>query len=115
MQDKTIHSTIAAILAVGVASLSTASLAESTNKPVTAVTPKGMEKCYGIVKAGMNDCGTATNNGCSGNSTVDGDKSAWIYLPKGTCKKIVGSSTKAPAAESTTNNSTNTNNNVSPS
>lgn len=48
-----------------------------------------MEKCAGIVKAGKNDCGTSKAS-CAGTSKVDGDKEAWIALPKGTCDKIVG-------------------------
>ncbi len=52
---------------------------------------KAVEKCYGIVKAGRNDCATA-NSSCAGTSTTDGQKDAWIYVPKGTCEKIVGGS-----------------------
>lgn len=48
-----------------------------------------MEKCAGIVKAGKNDCGTSKAS-CAGTSKVDGDKEAWIALPKGSCDKIVG-------------------------
>lgn len=48
-----------------------------------------MEKCYGIVKAGKNDCQTATS-ACAGTAKKDGQKDAWIYIPKGTCEKIVG-------------------------
>ena len=47
------------------------------------------EKCSGIVKAGKNDCATATNS-CAGSATKDGQKDAWVYVPKGTCAKIVG-------------------------
>ncbi|MET0378626.1 MAG: DUF2282 domain-containing protein [Spongiibacteraceae bacterium] len=47
------------------------------------------EKCAGIVKAGKNDCATATNS-CAGSATKDGQKDAWVYVPKGTCAKIVG-------------------------
>jgi uncharacterized membrane protein len=47
------------------------------------------EKCAGIVKAGKNDCATASNS-CSGQVKVDGRKDSWIYVPKGTCEKIVG-------------------------
>lgn len=47
------------------------------------------EKCAGVVKAGKNDCATATNS-CAGSATKDGQKDAWIYVPKGTCEKIVG-------------------------
>jgi uncharacterized membrane protein len=49
------------------------------------------EKCYGVVKAGKNDCQTATNS-CAGTSKKDGQADAWIYVPAGTCDRIVGSS-----------------------
>ena len=53
-----------------------------------------MEKCYGIAKKGMNDCGTAVH-ACQGQSKVDGDLTEWLYIgPKGTCEKIVGGSTR---------------------
>jgi len=58
---------------------------------------KGMEKCYGIAKAGKNDCGTATQS-CGGKSTSNGAKNAWVALPKGTCSKIVGGSTTENSA-----------------
>lgn len=51
------------------------------------------EKCYGVAKAGKNDCQTSTS-ACAGTSTKDGQKDAWLYLPKGTCEKIVGGSGK---------------------
>ncbi len=47
------------------------------------------EKCAGVVKAGKNDCATSKAS-CAGTAKVDGDKEAWIYVPKGTCEKIVG-------------------------
>jgi uncharacterized membrane protein len=56
--------------------------------PALAAKP-GMEKCAGIVKAGKNDCGTATN-ACAGTVKRDADPNAWIFVPKGTCDKIVG-------------------------
>ena len=49
----------------------------------------GMEKCQGIAKKGMNDCGTSKHS-CAGQATVDGDPEEWLYMPKGTCDKIVG-------------------------
>lgn len=55
----------------------------------------GMEKCAGIVKAGKNDCGTAKSS-CAGTSTKDNDPEAWIYVPKGTCEKIVGAKISKP-------------------
>lgn len=77
-RDKLIQSTISAFL---ILVASNAALAESQ---VT-------EKCYGVVKKGMNDCSTATAD-CAGSSTKDSQKDAFILLPKGTCEKIVGGS-----------------------
>ena len=51
------------------------------------------EKCYGIVKAGLNDCQTA-QAACAGSSTVDKQGDAFLLLPKGTCEKIVDASLK---------------------
>lgn len=47
------------------------------------------EKCAGIAKAGKNDCAFGKNS-CAGSATKDGEKESWIYVPKGTCEKIVG-------------------------
>lgn len=52
------------------------------------------EKCYGIAKAEKNDCQTAAS-ACAGSSKQDGNPSAFIYLPKGTCEKVVGGSLTA--------------------
>ena len=51
--------------------------------------PDGTEQCAGIVKAGKNDCATSTND-CHGHVTSEGNAEAWIYVPKGTCERIVG-------------------------
>ena len=48
-----------------------------------------MEKCYGVSKAGKNDCQTAASS-CAGTSKKDQQADAWISVPKGTCEKIVG-------------------------
>lgn len=57
----------------------------------------GFEKCAGIVKAGMNDCGTSKHN-CSGKAQKDNLDEEWIYVAKGTCKKITGSTLKQKAS-----------------
>ncbi len=54
------------------------------------------EKCYGIAKAGKNDCQTATHS-CAGTSTADAAGDSWIYVPKGTCDKISGGSLEPKA------------------
>jgi uncharacterized membrane protein len=50
------------------------------------------EKCYGIAKAGNNDCASTGNNSCAGTSKLSGDPNAWIYVPAGYCQRIVGAS-----------------------
>ncbi len=53
------------------------------------------EKCYGIAKAGKNDCAATGNNSCAGHSKVDADKKAWIFVPAGYCERIVGGNKSA--------------------
>jgi len=55
------------------------------------------EKCYGIVKAGKNDCQTA-NSSCAGTSKRDNQGDAWIYMPAGSCEKLVGGATQPKKA-----------------
>lgn len=64
-----------------------------------AETPPALEKCYGVAKAGKNDCQTASSS-CAGSSRVDRQPDAWIYLPTGTCAKLAGgSTTPGPVAD----------------
>ncbi len=49
------------------------------------------EKCYGVAKAGLNDCFFAGNS-CAGTAQRDAEPGAWIYVPQGTCRKILGGS-----------------------
>jgi uncharacterized membrane protein len=83
---------IASALAAAVAAPSIA----SAQAPVPA--PKfSAEKCYGLAKAGKNDCASTGNNSCGGSSKVNADPKAWIYVPAGYCERIVGGS-KTPKA-----------------
>lgn len=81
------------ITSLAVASAMTAALTMSLASVATAKDKK-VEKCYGVVKAGKNDCATASSS-CAGTSVKDGQKDAWIYVPKGTCEKLSGGSTSA--------------------
>lgn len=57
----------------------------------------GKQKCYGIVKAGQNDCANlAETHGCAGEATTDKDPGEWRYVAKGTCQKL-GGKTEAQA------------------
>ena len=47
-----------------------------------------MEKCYGVAKAGKNDCAAGPGTSCAGTSTRDYQGNAWALVKKGTCEKI---------------------------
>jgi len=52
-----------------------------------------MEKCFGIAKAGMNDCSSnASSHSCAGQATKNNDPQDFVAVPKGTCSKIAGGS-----------------------
>ena len=85
-QTSTIQAAIAGLLALGFA-------ASAASAPVPE--PKDSEKCYGIAKAGQNDCGTA-KHACAGlGAKVDKDPNEWKYVAKGTCDKVGGMATPA--------------------
>jgi uncharacterized membrane protein len=49
------------------------------------------EKCFGIAKAGQNDCANASGtHSCAGQSKVDNGADEWKYVAKGTCKEMKG-------------------------
>ena len=53
--------------------------------------PENWEKCAGIAKKGQNDCGaTDGSHGCAGMAEEDASPVEWVYVPEGTCEKIVG-------------------------
>ena len=74
-----------AIVAAAAASLLSLSMAA----PAHAAEEK--EKCFGIAKAGQNDCASTSGaHSCAGQSKMDMDKSEWKYVAKGTCKTLKG-------------------------
>ena len=71
-----------AVTAAAVMSLSLAAM------PAAA---QDKEKCFGISKAGQNDCSSVTGtHSCAGQSKVGMDKMEWKYVAKGTCKDLKG-------------------------
>jgi uncharacterized membrane protein len=82
--DKRIQSAIAAFILLTSTQSALAASETETNLG---------EKCYGVVKAGMNDCATATAS-CAGSATKDKQPDAFIFLPKGVCEKLVGGKLK---------------------
>jgi len=49
------------------------------------------EKCYGVAQAGKNDCAVEAH-GCKGQALATRSPGDFIYLPLGTCDKLVGGS-----------------------
>ena len=87
MTNRLVRAAVAGALAAGVVSV-------AFGQAGPAPTPKfAAEKCYGIAKAGNNDCQTSAS-ACAGTSKKDNQADAWIYVPTGTCSKIVGASLK---------------------
>jgi uncharacterized membrane protein len=52
----------------------------------------GKEKCYGVAKAGKNDCASGSNS-CAGSATKDGE--GFLAVPKGLCEKLTNGSLTA--------------------
>ena len=74
------------VLAAAVGSLFVLSMgAQAADKPE-------MEKCYGVAKAGKNDC-AANGHSCAGQSKAEKNAKEWVSLPKGICERLVGGST----------------------
>lgn len=60
----------------------------------TAAEAGAKEKCYGVSKAGKNDCATKTSS-CAGTAKEDNQKDAFVVVPKGLCSKLTGGSTQS--------------------
>lgn len=75
---------IATITAAALAATLAAGIAQAG--PVKPQPDK--EKCYGISKAGKNDCAAGAGTSCAGTSHKDYQGNAWKYVTKGTCGKI---------------------------
>lgn len=86
-RDKIIKAAVSAFLAMAATQVS----AEANNQNQAT---QNSVKCYGVVKAGMNDCKTATAS-CAGSSTKDNQADAFVLVPEGLCEKLVGASLTA--------------------
>ncbi len=80
-----IRSALASLLTAGVLSAVHAG-------PVAPDSSK--DKCFGIAKAGKNDCASASgSHSCAGTATKDNDPGDWKYVTKGTCTQMGGTMT----------------------
>ena len=74
-------SALASVLAMG--ALTAAHAAEGKDK----------EKCYGIAKAGTNDCANLSGtHSCAGQNKTAQAPDEWNYVAKGSCAKMGGTS-----------------------
>ena len=79
-QRHVISSALASVLAMGLASTA-----------AVAADAPAKEKCYGVAKAGQNDCANLSgSHTCAGQAKVDQGVDEWVYLKAGTCKKMGG-------------------------
>jgi uncharacterized membrane protein len=84
-----------ALIAAAAASvLSTAMLSTGAFAASHAAAPAAAkEKCFGIAKAGQNDCANLSgSHSCAGQAKVSDDKGEWKYVAKGTCASMKGMS-----------------------
>lgn len=84
LKNATIAAAVGSLLALGTLTASAGDMGASADK----------EKCYGVAKAGKNDCASSAHS-CAGQATKDNDPAEWKSVPKGECEKM-GGKTQAP-------------------
>lgn len=74
---------LAAISTMAVSSLASAASAHEI------VVPKGKEACYGVSKAGANECASKDgSHACAGMAKTDNDPNEFILVNEGECDKL---------------------------
>jgi len=80
-----VSSALASALALGL--VATAAAEGAPGSPDS----KNREKCFGVAKAGANDCASfAGKHDCAGETKVDNAVDDWTYVAKGTCHQLKG-------------------------
>lgn len=95
ISKKTVNALLVSAVALTVAGGASLAHAQDAAAPAT-------EKCYGVAKAGKNDCAnSAKSHSCAGQAAADADHGDFVNVPAGLCDKLVGGSLTeaAPAAE----------------
>jgi uncharacterized membrane protein len=88
-QRHIVSSALATVLALGLGGIANAHAADASK-----------EKCYGISKAGANDCANLSGtHSCAGQSTADQSPMEWRYVAKGSCKSLKGLSAEEAKAK----------------
>ena len=76
-----VSAAVSSLIAVGALAVSTHASAQD------------MEKCYGVVAAGKNDC-AGPGHTCQGQAASDSSPDEFILLPAGTCERLTGGEVK---------------------
>jgi uncharacterized membrane protein len=80
------HHTVSAALVAAMALLAAPAQSQPTDRPAA-----GKEKCFGVAKAGQNDCASISGtHTCAGQGKVAFDPGEWRFVPAGTCKQLKG-------------------------
>ena len=78
-----------ALVAAALAGLCATSVASAADHDAAAAGDK--EKCYGVAKAGQNDCASSDGaHSCAGQAASDNLPTEWTYVAKGTCEQAGG-------------------------
>jgi len=78
-----VSSALASVLALGLVGQAAAQMAKDPGKT--------HEKCYGIAKAGQNDCANQSGtHSCAGQSSANMSLDDWKYVAAGTCGAMKG-------------------------
>jgi len=80
VQQKMIQSAVAGLMLIGLVGATSVARADEAK-----------EKCFGVAKAGQNDCGSnMSKHSCAGQSKVDNDPADYKFVAAGTCAKMGG-------------------------
>ncbi len=85
------NTTVKTAMALLVAGTVTAGFSKAPEEEMAAASAD-MEKCYGVVKAGANDCAGAGHS-CAGQASTDASGAEFVMVPAGSCEKLTGGST----------------------
>ena len=61
----------------------------AASKHAAAIERGAPERCFGVARGGKNDCKTDAHV-CAGWAYRNADPQAFVYVPTGTCERIVG-------------------------
>lgn len=85
----TLSAAVGSLLALGTLAVGSSALAAGDSPRI---------KCYGVAKAGQNDCATKAH-GCASRAKTDNDPAEWKFVSKDECEQLGGSTTPGQPVE----------------